>query len=143
LKEENECLLKLVENTANRIQNMEGLIQAQKSSLITGADPAATIVMVKQTELLPESTIDVVYFIKQTGHIAVTGLAYPCVSIFDGSHHLVQDIGDRTTPISDLCDVESLQSLITVGLDSSIVFYSVKVEQVPVKATKTCCFFKK
>lgn len=122
---------------------MEGLIQAQKSSLTSAVDPAVTIVMVKQMQLLPESTIDVVYFIKQTGHIAVTGLAYPCISIFDAGHHLVQDIGERTTPISDLCDVESLQSLVTVGLDSSIVFYSIKLEQVPVKATKSCCFFKK
>jgi hypothetical protein len=33
LREENKRLLELVENTADRIQNMENLIQAQKRQL--------------------------------------------------------------------------------------------------------------
>ncbi len=80
---------------------------------------------------------------QQTNHVAVTGLTYPCISIFDALHNPVQDIGDRTTPISDLCEVESLSSLITVGLDKAIVLYEIKRVEVKVKPTKLCCFFKR
>lgn len=47
-----------------------------------GSRSRLSLELVKQCELLPDSTIDILCLIKQTGHIAVTGLTHPCISVF-------------------------------------------------------------
>jgi len=90
---------------------MESIVQAHQSSLQTNNYFDLKFQLEFQQELLPESTIDTLCLIKQTGHIAVTSLTHPCISIFSfnhGKYEFVCTIGERTTPVSGLCEIPSI-----------------------------------
>lgn len=69
--------------------------------------------LIKRSELLNQSAIDILYYIQFTDQIAAAGMAHSCVSVFgltnNESYSLVQNLQDRTAAVTGICEIESLK----------------------------------
>ena len=130
LKEENRSLKELVDNTASRMQLMEGMVnqqritletqQAQRDQLLQLEDASEDfkVELVQQIELLPQSTIEVLLWVHKSQHVIVTGLTHNTLSVFSilPETKFIQDLQRVSQPVSGMCEVSQINSVVTISL---------------------------
>ena len=130
LKEENRSLKELVDNTASRMQLMEGMVnqqritletqQAQRDQLLQLEDASEDfkVELVQQIELLPQSTIEVLLWVHKSQNVIVTGLTHNTLSVFSilPETKFIQDLQRVSQPVSGMCEVSQINSVVTISL---------------------------